>query len=74
MPLTLGEKTFLTGFLRKFISNRDEQLWELAEKINSQERGKLLALCYAAQKDKYEIINLIEIVQDMMDLKGIKYA
>ncbi len=71
--LTMGEKSFLLNFLSKFISNKEDELWELAGKINYQERGKLLALCYASQKDKYEIINLMEVTQDLMTLHGVKY-
>lgn len=70
--LTLNEKSYLTQFLGKYIKGQDEKLYELAERINYAERGKLLALCYQSQKDPLYVDKLIEVVQDMQDLKGIK--
>lgn len=72
MDLSLGQKSYLTEFLGKFIKGQDDKLWELAEKVTYIERGKLIATCFQAQKDPMYVQALIELVEDMQAQKGIK--
>jgi|HubBroStandDraft_4_1064222.scaffolds.fasta_scaffold456273_2 hypothetical protein len=73
MELKLSEKSYVTDFVKKFLPNQEEKIWELTEKINYAERGKILAVCYRCQVDEMYIQVLKELVEDMLILKGITY-